>query len=161
MTYEGFVHKYGDHVNTDVIIPARYCNTIDPGELALHCLEDLDEEFVNRARPGDILVAGENFGCGSSREVAPLAIRGRGISCVIARSFSRIFYRNAVNIGLPVAECPALVNQVRHGDRLRIDFDKGTIYHRGRQYDFGCDNEVVREIVAAGGLVNYIKRRPV
>jgi 3-isopropylmalate/(R)-2-methylmalate dehydratase small subunit len=157
MKFEGTIHKYGDHINTDVIIPARYCNTIDPRELALHCLEDLDRDFVRRVQAGDILVAGENFGCGSSREVAPLALQARGIACIIARSFARIFYRNAVNIGLPLVECGQLVGRVKSGDRLLVDFQRGKIYHGGSAYNFGSESGVIQQIVQAGGLVNFVR----
>ena len=118
MKIQGKVHKYGDHVDTDVIIPARYLNTSDPKELAAHCMEDIDKDFVKNVKPGDILVAGVNFGCGSSREHAPIAIKASGIACVIAENFARIFYRNSLNIGLPILECPAASKAIRDGDEL-------------------------------------------
>ena len=159
MKYEGMVHKYGDHINTDVIIPARYCNTIDPQQLALHCLEDLDNDFIKKVKLSDILVGGENFGCGSSREVAPIAIQASGISCVIVKSAARIFYRNAINIGLPIVECPEFVNAIHDGDQIVVDFDYGEIYISNDPgiYSFGYDNPVVQEIIAKGGLINYIR----
>ena len=127
MKVEGKVHKYGDNVDTDVIIPARYLNTPDAKELAAHCMEDIDAQFASSVKPGDILVAGRNFGCGSSREHAPLAIKTCGVSCVIAASFARIFYRNALNIALPILECPEAAAAIRNGDEVSIDFDSGTI----------------------------------
>lgn len=162
MKYEGFVHKYGDHINTDVIIPARYCNTIDARQLALHCLEDLDRDFVKKVKRSDILVGGDNFGCGSSREVAAIAIQSSGICCVIVKSAARIFYRNAVNIGLPIVECPGFVDDIHDGDRVTVDLDNGKIYmlNGPRVYGFSYDNPVVREIMAKGGLINYVRGRP-
>ena len=127
MKTQGFAHKYNDNVDTDVIIPARYLNTSDPKELASHCMEDIDTTFIARVRPGDIMVAGFNFGCGSSREHAPIAIKEAGISCVIAKSFARIFYRNAINIGLPILECPEAAAAIEQKDEISIDFDKGII----------------------------------
>jgi 3-isopropylmalate/(R)-2-methylmalate dehydratase small subunit len=161
MKLTGKVHKYGDNINTDVIIPTRYCTTIDPAELAAHCLEDLDPDFVKKVNPGDILVAGDNFGCGSSREVAPIAIKAAGISCVAARSFARIFYRNAINIGLPIIESLELAEDSSTGDLLEINFDGNTIYNRtiGKRYTFQESSSALREIIAKGGLVNYIKEK--
>ena len=127
MKVEGNVIKYGDNVDTDVIIPARHLNTSDPKELAMHCMEDLDPGFAGRVKAGDIIVAGANFGCGSSREHAPIAIKASGISCVIAKTFARIFYRNAINIGLPIVECPEAAEDIRDGDVVEVDFDTGTI----------------------------------
>lgn len=127
MKIQGKVHKYGDHVDTDVIIPARYLNTADPKELAAHCMEDIDKDFVKNVQPGDILVAGVNFGCGSSREHAPIAIKASGIACVIAENFARIFYRNSLNIGLPILECPAASKAIQNGDEVAVDFDTGVI----------------------------------
>ena len=143
MNAKGFVHKYPDNVDTDVIIPARYLNTSDPKELAAHCMEDIDTEFVKKVRPGDIMVAGFNFGCGSSREHAPLVIKTCGVSCVIAKTFARIFYRNAINIGLPILECPAAAEAIQDGDEVSVDFDTGLITMRS----------------AAGGLMNSIKQQ--
>ena len=157
----GHVHKYGDHVDTDVIIPARYLNTSDNAELAAHCMEDFDAEFVNRVRPGDVIVAGVNFGCGSSREHAPIAIKECGVSCVIAKSFARIFYRNALNIGLPIIECPALVDETESGHELEVDLDAGTARNvtKGRDYRFPPLVGPAAELVAGGGLVPLVKAR--
>ena len=127
MEATGFVHKYPDNVDTDVIIPARYLNTPNAQELAAHCMEDIDPEFIHKVKPGDIIVGGANFGCGSSREHAPLAIKTVGVSCVIAASFARIFYRNAINIGLPILECPAASAAIQAGDKVKVDFDTGII----------------------------------
>ncbi|EKC60429.1 3-isopropylmalate dehydratase, small subunit, partial [human gut metagenome] len=127
MKIQGKVHKYGDHVDTDVIIPARYLNSSDPKDLAAHCMEDIDKEFVNNVKEGDIIVAGVNFGCGSSREHAPLAIKAAGVSCVIAKNFARIFYRNALNIGLPILECSEAGDEIKQGDEVSVDFDSGVI----------------------------------
>lgn len=157
----GRVHKYGDHVDTDVIIPARYLNTSDTAELAAHCMEDLDPEFVKRVRPGDIIVAGANFGCGSSREHAPIAIKGCGVSCVIAESFARIFYRNALNIGLPIIECPALAQDAVAGDEVEVHLESGTARNltQGKSYTFPPLTGPAAELVAAGGLVPLVRRR--
>src|SRR5690554_1919952 len=127
MIAQGTVLRYGDNVDTDVIIPARYLNTTNPEELASHCMEDIDATFVQRVKPGDIVVADHNFGCGSSREHAPIAIKASGVACVIARSFARIFYRNAINIGLPILECPEAAAAIKEGETVGVDFDKGTI----------------------------------
>ncbi len=161
MNFTGKIHKYGDNINTDVIIPTRFCTTIDPGKLAQHCLEDLDPDFVNKVRPGDILVAGHNFGCGSSREVAPIAIKASGISCVIAASFARIFYRNAINIGFPIIECPELAAGSSTGDLLEVRFTEGLISNRttGERFSFQEGTSIIREIIAGGGLVNYIREK--
>lgn len=158
--FKGQVHKYGDNINTDVIIPTRYCTTIEPSELAVYCLHDLDAAFAQRLNPGDILVAGYNFGCGSSREVAPLAIQASGISCIIAASFARIFYRNAINIGLPIIECPRLVHETSNGHWLEINFDKSCIYSitTGESYSFQTAGAEIQEIIRSGGLINYIKK---
>jgi 3-isopropylmalate/(R)-2-methylmalate dehydratase small subunit len=160
MNIEGNVIKFGDNVDTDVIIPARYLNTSDPDELAKHCMEDLDATFVNRVKKGDIMAGGQNFGCGSSREHAPLAIKASGISCVIAKTFARIFYRNAINIGLPILECPELVDEVEEGDRLNVVLDKGEIinYNKGKAYRIEPFPEFIQEIIKAGGLIPYIKK---
>ncbi len=159
MKFKGTIHKYGDNVNTDVIIPARHCNTIDPAKLAKHCLEDLDAGFVKKVKTGDILIGGFNFGCGSSREVAPIAIKASGIVCVVANSFARIFYRNAVNIGLPIIEAPDAADDASDEDQLEIDFNAGKLRNltRNKEYHFSKDTGVIREIVQAGGLVNYVR----
>lgn len=160
MNAKGKVFRYGNDVDTDVIIPARYLNTSDPEELAQHCMEDIDKDFVNQVEEGDIIVADDNFGCGSSREHAPLAIKTSGISCVIANSFARIFYRNAINIGLPILECPEAVKAIKAGDIVEIDFDKGLITNTstGESFKAGAFPEFMQELIAAGGLVNYINK---
>ncbi|MBM3472975.1 MAG: 3-isopropylmalate dehydratase small subunit [Armatimonadetes bacterium] len=157
----GHVHKYGDHVDTDVIIPARYLNTSDNAELAAHCMEDLDAEFITRVRPGDVIVAGVNFGCGSSREHAPIAIKECGVSCVIAKSFARIFYRNALNIGLPIVECAPLVDETEAGDEVEVDLAAGRARNltKGTEYSFPPLVGPAAELVAAGGLVALVKAR--
>jgi 3-isopropylmalate/(R)-2-methylmalate dehydratase small subunit len=157
----GHVHKYGDHVDTDVIIPARYLNTSDNAELAAHCMEDLDAEFITCVRPGDVIVAGVNFGCGSSREHAPIAIKECGVSCVIAKSFARIFYRNALNIGLPIVECAPLVDEAEAGDEMEVDLGAGTARNltKGKEYSFPPLVGPAAELVAAGGLVALVKAR--
>ncbi|MBQ8228907.1 MAG: 3-isopropylmalate dehydratase small subunit [Clostridia bacterium] len=159
MLFEGKVIKYGDNVDTDVIIPARYLNTIDKKELAAHCMEDLDATFVNRVEDGDIMVAGYNFGCGSSREHAPIAIKASGISLVIAKSFARIFYRNSINIGLPIIECPEAVDAISEGDKLKADMDAGVIYNltTGDEYKAEPFPAFIQEIIATGGLIESIK----
>ena len=158
MNYQGTAICYGDHVDTDVIIPARYLNTSEPEELAAHCMEDLDKTFVGRVKAGDILVAGENFGCGSSREHAPIAIKASGISVVIAKSFARIFYRNAINIGLAIVECPAAAKGIREGDLVEADLDNGIIYNRTAGTEFRTEPfpSFVQQIIAHGGLVQAI-----
>ena len=158
---QGTVHKYGDHIDTDVIIPARYLATQDPKELASHCMEDIDTTFVQRVQPGDILVAGWNFGCGSSREHAPIAIKASGISCVIAKTFARIFYRNAINIGLAILECPEASEKIQSGDEVAIDFDTGLITNltKGETYQANPFPEFIKEIIQAGGLMADIKKR--
>ena len=158
MNAHGFVHKYGDNVDTDVIIPARYLNTADHAELAKHCMEDIDQNFVNNVKQGDIIIAEKNFGCGSSREHAPIAIKASGISCVIAKSFARIFYRNAINIGLPIIECPEAAKDIKAGDRVEVDFDTGIIYDhtKGTQYQGQAFPEFMQKIIQAEGLINYI-----
>lgn len=157
----GTVHKYGDNVDTDVIIPARYLNTSDPKELASKCMIDIDKDFVNRVKPGDIIVANKNFGCGSSREHAPIAIKASGISCVIAETFARIFYRNAINIGLPIIECPQAAKEIEAGDLVEVDFDTGIIYNRTKnsQYKGQAFPEFMQQIIMAGGLINYINSK--
>jgi len=156
----GKVHKYGSNVDTDVIIPARYLNTSDTAELAKHCMEDIDSEFVNKVKAGDIIVADKNFGCGSSREHAPIAIKGAGISCVIATTFARIFYRNAINIGLPILECPEAVEKISAGDEIEIDFDKGLILNatKNEKYEAQPFPAFIQEIIAADGLIKYIAK---
>jgi 3-isopropylmalate dehydratase small subunit len=157
----GRVHRYGDNVNTDVIIPARYLNTSSVDELAAHCLEDLDPGFVSAVKPGDIIVAGANFGCGSSREHAPLAIKGAGVSCVIAAGFARIFFRNAINVGLPVLVSAEAAAGAQPGDELTVDLAEGRIANltRGEAYRAEPFPDFLTEIIAAGGLVEYTRRR--
>ena len=159
MLAKGFAHKYGSNVDTDVIIPARYLNSSDPKELAAHCMEDIDENFVKNVKQGDIIVADNNFGCGSSREHAPIAIAASGVSCVIAKSFARIFYRNAINIGLPIMECPEAAERIQKGDRIAVDFETGAITNitRGETYQAEPFPPFMREIIEAGGLVNRTK----
>lgn len=156
MKFKGTVHRYGRDIDTDVIIPARYLNTSDPAELAKHCLEDLDADFVQNVAPGDILVAEENFGCGSSREHAPLCIKAAGVSCVIAKSFARIFYRNSINIGLPIMECPEAVDAIKQGDVVKVDADTGVITDEttGAVFQAHPFPPFIREIIEKGGLVN-------
>jgi len=160
-TLRGRVHRYGDHVNTDVIIPARYLNTSDVAELASHCMEDIDPGFVNAVKAGDIMVGGEDFGCGSSREHAPLAIKGAGVSCVIARSFARIFFRNAINVGLPVLVCPDAAADAKSGDEVTADLRTGKIENvtQRKAYQAEPFPEFLQQIIAAGGLVGYTKKR--
>ena len=160
MQANGFVHKYPDNVDTDVIIPARYLNTPDAKELAAHCMEDIDPEFVKKVQPGDIMVGGANFGCGSSREHAPLAIKTAGVSCVIAASFARIFYRNAINIGLPILECPAASEAIQAGDKVHVDFDTGVITDEttGQTFQAQPFPPFIQEIIKAGGLMNSIRQ---
>lgn len=159
MLFEGKVIKYGDNVDTDVIIPARYLNTIDKKELASHCMEDLDATFTSRVQDGDIMVAGYNFGCGSSREHAPIAIKESGIALVIAKSFARIFYRNSINIGLPIIECPEAVDAISEGDKLKADMDAGVIYDltTGEEYKAEPFPAFIQEIITTGGLIESIK----
>ena len=158
MKYQGTAICYGDHVDTDVIIPARYLNTSEPAELAAHCMEDLDKKFVGRVKAGDILVAGENFGCGSSREHAPIAIKASGVSLVIAKSFARIFYRNAINIGLAIVECPAAAEEISEGDKVEADLDNGIIRDltTGKEYKTAPFPEFVQKIIENGGLMQSI-----
>ena len=159
MKAQGTVHKYGNNIDTDVIIPARYLNTADHKELASHCMEDIDKDFVNKVNKGDIMVGGANFGCGSSREHAPIAIKESGISCVIAKTFARIFYRNAINIGLPILECPAASDGIEAGDEVVIDFDSGIIENKtkGESYKAQPFPEFIKEIIREGGLLNSLK----
>ncbi len=160
MKAEGRVFKYGDNVDTDVIIPARYLNSSDPNELALHCMEDIDKEFVKNVKKGDIIVADKNFGCGSSREHAPLAIKASGVSCVIAETFARIFYRNAINIGLPIIECPKAAKGISAKDEVEVDFDSGIIRNKttGEEFQGQAFPPFMQKIIAAEGLVNYINQ---
>ena len=161
MKANGIVFKYGDNVDTDVIIPARYLNSSDPAELATHCMEDIDKDFIKNVKKGDIIVASKNFGCGSSREHAPIAIKAAGVSCVIAETFARIFYRNAINIGLPIIECPAASQGIDAGDEVEIDFDSGMIYNhtKNTQFQGQAFPEFMQKIIAAEGLINYINNK--
>jgi len=161
MNAKGCVFKYGDNVDTDVIIPARYLNTSDAKELASHCMEDIDKDFVKKMKPGDIIVAEKNFGCGSSREHAPLAIKTAGISCVIAETFARIFYRNAINIGLPIVECPEAARDIEAGDVVEVNFDSGKIKNitKDAEYQGQSFPEFMQKIIAEGGLIPYINSK--
>lgn len=161
MQYQGRAFKYGDDVNTDEIVPARYLNTIDPKELAEHCMEDLDGDFVREVKPGDIIVADKNFGCGSSREHAPIAIKASGISCVIAKTFARIFFRNSINIGLPIFECPEIAEVTEKGDEITVDAVNGIIENvtKNVQATIKPFPESIRQIIDAGGLMQYIKTK--
>ena len=158
MEAKGYAIKYGDNVDTDVIIPARYLNSSDPAELALHCMEDIDKDFVNKVKKGDIMVGGKNFGCGYSREHAPIAIKASGISCVIAETFARIFYRNSINIGLPIMECPEASREIKEGDEVEVDFDSGIITDKttGKTYKGQAFPPFMQKIINAEGLINYI-----
>lgn len=155
---KGRVFKYGDNVDTDVIIPARYLNISDRTELTSHCMEDIDKDFMNKVNPGDLMAAGKNFGCGSSREHAPLVIKLSGISCIIAESFARIFYRNAVNIGLPILECPEAARDLADGDQVEVDLGSGRIANITKGIDYQAESfpEFMQEIMKAGGLINYV-----
>jgi 3-isopropylmalate/(R)-2-methylmalate dehydratase small subunit len=161
MKLKGKVHKYGANVDTDAIIPARYLNVSDPDQLAGHCMEDIDADFVKKVEPGDIIMATTNFGCGSSREHAPLAIKAAGVSCIIAKSFARIFFRNAINIGLPLLESAMAVDQTSKGDVLEVDLDRGEIMNvtRGRRFAAEPYPDFMAELIAAGGLIEYTKKR--
>ena len=161
MITKGKVHKYGDNVDTDVIIPARYLNTSDPRELASHCMEDIDKDFPKKVVAGDIMVGGANFGCGSSREHAPIAIKNSGISCVIAKTFARIFFRNAINIGLAILECPEASESIDAGDEVSIDFDSGIITNITKNETYKAEPfpEFVKKIISSDGLMNSIKNR--
>lgn len=161
MLCEGNVFKYGGNINTDEIISARYLNTSDPAELAKYCMEDLDKDFVKHVSPGDIIVAERNFGCGSSREHAPIAIKAAGISLVIARSFARIFFRNAINIGLPILEAPHAVDRIHKGDHLQVDLATGKIYNVTRRDRFSAEPfpPFMRSLIQAGGLMSYVKKQ--
>jgi len=160
MQAKGSVHRYGDNVDTDVIIPARYLNTTNHKELAMHCMEDIDADFVKKAKKGDIIVAGSNFGCGSSREHAPIVIKESGISCVIAKSFARIFYRNAINIGLPILECEQAGEKIAAGDEVEINFDTGVITNitKSESFQAAAFPEFIKNIIASGGLLNSIQK---
>ena len=157
----GVVFKYGDNVDTDVIIPARYLNSSDPKELAAHCMEDIDQDFVKKIGQGDIIVAGKNFGCGSSREHAPIAIKAAGVSCVIAETFARIFYRNAINIGLPIIECPEASGGIEAGDEVEVNFDTGVITNKtkGTSFQGQAFPPFMQKIIDCEGLVNYINQK--
>lgn len=159
MNATGTVHKYGDDVNTDVIIPARYLNTASHQELAAHCMEDIDKDYVKNVKPGDVVVAGKNFGCGSSREHAPIALKASGASCVIAKTFARIFYRNSINIGFPILECPEAAQEISAGDRVAVDFDTGVITDEttGKTYQAQPYPEFLQRIIRSGGLMESIK----
>ncbi|MCI9102831.1 MAG: 3-isopropylmalate dehydratase small subunit [Lachnospiraceae bacterium] len=160
MKANGHVFKYGDNIDTDVIIPARYLNATKGEELALHCMEDIDKEFVKKVQKGDIMVANKNFGCGSSREHAPLALKCAGISCVVAETFARIFFRNAINIGLPILECPEAAKAIQAGDEVEVDFDTGVITNKttGESFTSQPFPEFMQKIITAGGLLNYITK---
>jgi 3-isopropylmalate/(R)-2-methylmalate dehydratase small subunit len=157
----GRVFRFNDNVDTDVIIPARYLNSSDPKELALHCMEDIDKDFVKNVKAGDIIVAGKNFGCGSSREHAPIAIKACGVSCVIAKTFARIFYRNSINIGLPILECPEAVENINDGDTVSVNFDSGVIKNEttGKEFQAQPFPPFMQEIIQCGGLINKINKK--
>ena len=161
MNAHALVHRYGDNVDTDVIIPARYLNTASHSELAAHCMEDIDKDFVKKVKPGDIMVAGKNFGCGSSREHAPIAIKASGISCVIAPTFARIFYRNAINIGLAILECPEAAAEIQAGDEVSVDFDTGLIKDEttGKTFQAQPFPPFIQNIIRKGGLLNSLQSK--
>ena len=161
MNAQGRVHRYGDNVDTDVIIPARYLNTADHKELASHCMEDVDKEFVSKVKEGDIMVGGANFGCGSSREHAPIAIKNSGISCVIAKTFARIFFRNSINIGLAILECPEASEKISDGDSVTVDFDTGIITNLTKNETYQAEPfpDFVKAIIKADGLMNSIRKQ--
>jgi len=161
MNLTGFAHKYGDHVDTDVIIPARLLSSFEPAHLAAHCMEDIDRDFIKRVKPGDMMVGGLNFGCGSSREHAPVAIKAAGISCVIAKNFARIFFRNAINIGLPVMECSDAADDAETGDEIAVNFDTGEIVNvtKNKRYTAAPFPEFMQRIIKAGGLIEYTKTK--
>lgn len=160
MNAKGTVHKYGDDVNTDVIIPARYLNTASHQELAAHCMEDIDKDYVKNVKPGDVVVAGKNFGCGSSREHAPIALKASGASCVIAKTFARIFYRNSINIGFPILECPEAAEEIEPGHVVAVDFDSGLITDEttGKSYQSQPYPEFLQNIIKSGGLLESIEK---
>ena len=157
----GTVHKYGDNVDTDVIIPARYLNSSDPKELAAHCMEDIDKDFTAKVKSGDIIVAAKNFGCGSSREHAPIAIKASGVSIVIAETFARIFYRNSINIGLPIMECPEAAREIQSGDQVEVDLDSGIVTDvtQGKSWKGQAFPPFMQNIISAGGLIPYINSK--
>ena len=159
MLAKGYIHKYGDNVDTDVIIPARYLNTADHKELASHCMEDIDKDFVKKVKQGDSIVGGANFGCGSSREHAPIAIKNSGVSCVIAKTFARIFFRNSINIGLAILECPEASEKIEAGDSVSVDFDTGIITNETKNETYQAEPfpDFVKEIIKNDGLMNYLK----
>lgn len=161
MKAHGRVFRYGDNVDTDVIIPARYLNSSDPAELATHCMEDIDKDFVKKVQKGDIIVADKNFGCGSSREHAPIAIKAAGVSCVIAETFARIFYRNAINIGLPIIECKEAALEIKAGDEVEVNFDTGVITDKttGKSFQGQAFPPFMQKIIDCEGLVNYINQK--
>ena len=161
MKLEGTVFKYGDNVDTDVIIPARYLNSSDPKELASHCMEDIDKEFISKVKSGDIIVAAKNFGCGSSREHAPIAIKAAGVSIVIAETFARIFYRNSINIGLPIMECPDAAREIQAGDKVEVDLDSGVVTDvtLGKTWKGQAFPPFMQNIISAGGLIPYINSK--
>lgn len=161
MIFEGSVHRYGEDINTDLIIPARHLTSMDNKWLASHCMEDIDKDFVKRVKPGDIIVADKNFGCGSSREHAPISIKACGVSCVIAKTFARIFYRNSINIGLPIIECPDIDESFENGDKLKVDIANGTIENltKNKTYQFKPLPEFARNIFKAGGLIKYVMEK--
>ncbi|MGV8074399.1 MAG: 3-isopropylmalate dehydratase small subunit [Syntrophobacteraceae bacterium] len=163
MNIQGRVWKFGDDVDTDAIIPARYLNTSDPAILAAHCMEDADPKFMEKVKPGDVIVAGKNFGCGSSREHAPVAIKAAGVSCVIAHSFARIFYRNAFNMGLPILECPEAAVAIETGDVIEIDLEMGKIVNRSRQLTYQAQQipPFMQKLLQAGGLMAYVREQTV
>ena len=159
MDAKGKVIKFGDNIDTDVIIPARYLNSQDPAELALHCMEDIDKEFSKKVKAGDIVVAGENFGCGSSREHAPIALKASGIGCIIAKSFARIFYRNSINIGFPILECPGAVDAIADGDTVEVDYSSGLIRNirTGEEFQAAPFPAFIKSIIESGGLIKSIR----
>ncbi|NYB74606.1 3-isopropylmalate dehydratase small subunit [Sedimentibacter hydroxybenzoicus DSM 7310] len=161
MKAEGKVFKYGNDIDTDVIIPARYLNTTEPNELAKHCMEDIDESFIAQVKEGDIIVAMKNFGCGSSREHAPIAIKAAGISCVIAKSYARIFYRNSFNIGLPILECEEAADKITAGDEISVDFETGLIINKTKNESYQAEPfpEFIRQIIKNDGLVGYVRNK--
>jgi len=161
MNAKGKVFKYGDNVDTDVIIPARYLNSSDPQELAKHCMEDIDKDFINKVRTGDIIVADKNFGCGSSREHAPIAIKAAGISCVVAKTYARIFYRNSFNIGLPILECDEAAEKIQNGDEIEVDFDSGRIVNHSRNESYQAQPipPFMQDIINNGGLIERTRKK--
>lgn len=161
MKAQGKVFKYGNDIDTDVIIPARHLNTTEPKELAKHCMEDIDKDFINQVKKGDVIVALKNFGCGSSREHAPIAIKAAGISCVIAKSYARIFYRNSFNIGLPILECDEAAEKIQAGDDISVDFESGIIINKTKNEEYKAEPfpEFIQQIINQGGLVGYVSNK--